>query len=169
LSSVAPLVSVFVYGTLKRGHRNHDRYCQGAVAIETARTLGRLYHLPQDYPMLEVPPASVLALGSSDGLADARRQHEARAPATDSSIVGEPASDSQNWLFIQGELITFDDPAQRLLALDRLEAYSPSERSGEYWRALVRLIEPAGALAWTYIAPNGKMPAGAAPCGDAWP
>src|SRR5277367_464417 len=147
LSLVAPRISVFVYGTLKRGQRNHGRYCQGAVSIEPARALGRLYQLPQGYPMLDVPPASLLAVGSTDAVADARRQYEPSDPTATPTLALE------DWLLVQGEIITFDDPVERLIALDRLEAYLPSNCSGEYWRVLVRLIEPAGALAWTYIAP----------------
>jgi len=32
------VIRLFVYGTLKRGGWNHDRFCRNAVTIETATT-----------------------------------------------------------------------------------------------------------------------------------
>lgn len=54
-------IRLFVYGTLKRGYGNHQRYCSSAVSIEPARVWGRLYHLSAGFPALEVPEESVLA------------------------------------------------------------------------------------------------------------
>jgi len=167
LSNDSIVARVFVYGTLKRGQRNFARYCQGAVAIEPAVARGWLYALPQGYPMLDVPLEDVLALGTADALADAQRQ---LAPPTSAGLVSlGPADASRPFGLAKGELITFDDPGPRLRALDRLEAYQPSAQSGEYWRALVQLVEPAGALAWTYIAPGGRLPMGATSLGEVWP
>ena len=64
-------VRLFVYGTLKRGHGNHARFCAQAQAIEPATVWGRLYHLPAGYPALEVPPEGILAQGTEDPLGDA--------------------------------------------------------------------------------------------------
>lgn len=164
MSLGGPLLRVFVYGTLKRGHRNHDRYCVGVVAVEPACLAGRLYHLPQGYPMLVIPAAQVLALGSADGIADARRQKA----LSDVQRRPQRADDGKSRRLIQGELLTFDDPGPRLVALDGLEGYSPRTAGGEYQRALVELAEPAGELAWTYIAPQGRLPLGATPCGAEW-
>jgi len=36
---------LFVYGTLKRGYWNHQRFCAQARSIEPAVVWGRLYHL----------------------------------------------------------------------------------------------------------------------------
>jgi gamma-glutamylcyclotransferase (GGCT)/AIG2-like uncharacterized protein YtfP len=47
---------MFFYGTLKRGERNHDRYCSGTLRIEEATVRGQLYDLPLvGYPALVVP------------------------------------------------------------------------------------------------------------------
>lgn len=159
-----PRLRVFVYGTLKRGHRNHERYCTGVVSIESAQIIGQLYHLPQGYPMLDVPPDNVLSLGSHDGLADARRQDEQHA----ASVVQPNSGNDVPWRVITGELLTFNDPASRLVALDGLEGYAPATTSGHYQRALVELLEPVGMLAWTYIAPDGRLPPGAVACDDDW-
>ena len=33
------LLKLFVYGTLKRGYWNHDRFCQGVLSVEEADAL----------------------------------------------------------------------------------------------------------------------------------
>jgi hypothetical protein len=58
--SVNTMISIFVYGTLKRGYANHDRFCHNAIDIQPATVLGRLYDLGA-YPALEVPDESILA------------------------------------------------------------------------------------------------------------
>lgn len=45
---------IFVYGTLKSGSAAHERYCAGARTVESARVHGRLYVLPEGYPILWV-------------------------------------------------------------------------------------------------------------------
>ncbi len=58
-------ITLFVYGTLKRGFWNHDRFCRNAIDIRPATTWGRLYLLPASYPALEVPESSILAHGTA--------------------------------------------------------------------------------------------------------
>ena len=43
---------VFAYGTLLRGHSNHERFCSDALTIEPASTAGRLYDLPAGFPAM---------------------------------------------------------------------------------------------------------------------
>ena len=51
---------LFVYGTLKQGMSNHDRFCGDALTIEPAATTGRLYHLPYGFPaMFDAPDGQV--------------------------------------------------------------------------------------------------------------
>jgi hypothetical protein len=68
------LLRLFVYGTLKRGGRYHQRFCTGARTIERASTCGRLRTLPAGYPMLDVPRSSILADGTADPIADLATQ-----------------------------------------------------------------------------------------------
>jgi hypothetical protein len=42
---------MFFYGTLKRGGRNRDRYCGGALRVEEGAVHGELY----DLPLLAIP------------------------------------------------------------------------------------------------------------------
>jgi gamma-glutamylcyclotransferase (GGCT)/AIG2-like uncharacterized protein YtfP len=43
---------IFVYGTLKPGEANFDRYCQNALKIQAAIAYGTLYDLPLGYPAM---------------------------------------------------------------------------------------------------------------------
>jgi gamma-glutamylcyclotransferase (GGCT)/AIG2-like uncharacterized protein YtfP len=53
---------VFVYGTLKPGEENFDRYCAGRiVSAQEAIALGQLYDLPFGYPAMT--PGSGLVYG----------------------------------------------------------------------------------------------------------
>lgn len=155
-SDHAPLL-MFFYGTLKRGERNHDAYCGGAIGVSDASVRGRLYGLPAGYPAMIVPEQTVHAIGTADPARDAaagRRQAE-KAPAFYGPLVS-------------GELHAFDNPEERLPALDLLEGFVPDDPASEYRRVLV----PASAadagtrLAWTYVV---DMPAGRRLPGGRWP
>jgi gamma-glutamylcyclotransferase (GGCT)/AIG2-like uncharacterized protein YtfP len=51
--ATAGMFKVFVYGTLKPGEANYDRYCRNqVVAVEAAIARGQLYDLPCGYPAL---------------------------------------------------------------------------------------------------------------------
>jgi len=65
---------LFVYGTLKRGCWNHDRFCRGVLDVQEAVVRGRLYEMPSGTPVLEVPEADVLAHGTGDPLVDVATQ-----------------------------------------------------------------------------------------------
>jgi gamma-glutamylcyclotransferase (GGCT)/AIG2-like uncharacterized protein YtfP len=45
-------MKIFVYGTLKPGEANHDRYCQSVAHIQPAIVFGTLYALPMGYPAM---------------------------------------------------------------------------------------------------------------------
>lgn len=67
------LLKLFVYGTLKRGYWNHDRFCQGALEVQDAQIRGRLYEGP-GFPLLDVPDEVEHVLGTADPLADVATQ-----------------------------------------------------------------------------------------------
>lgn len=47
------LLRVFVYGTLKPGECNYDRYCAGRVVeVQAAIVYGQLFDLPLGYPAM---------------------------------------------------------------------------------------------------------------------
>ena len=147
-------VQMFFYGTLKRGGSNHA-YCRGGRMTAEARVEGHLYDLPQGYPTLVVPEASVLAVGTNDPSRDARGAEALHHPE-----LPEPREP-----YVHGELYTFDDPQERLPSLDELEDFTPGDPLSPYKRVLVPVSPDGGdvTLAWVYAVrgPQGThLPAG---------
>lgn len=123
-------ITLFVYGTLKRGQWNHDRFCRNAVDVRLATIVGRLYELPAGFPAVVIPEKTILAHGSADPLADARTQAE----LTDRGVAMPEVTG--DWDLVCGEMVTFPDPERNLPPIDRLEGFRP-EGDGLYRRALV--------------------------------
>ena len=99
------------------------------------------------------------ATGTTDYLADAEKQHRVQTG---------PLKSSPGWDVVHGELLTFDDPGERLPTLDGLEGFRPDEKS--FYR---RILIPAvltetgeSVLAWAYTIestsgvylPGGRWP-----------
>lgn len=148
--SPGPVITLFVYGTLKSGFPNHDRFCYNAVDIRPATVCGRLYDLGS-FPALEVPEQSILAHGTADPLADAATQARFEADEAQHPDLRAKGPTRREWGLVHGELITFPDPAQNLPPLDYLEGFRPGQPS-LYRRVLV----PAQAnfrptCAWAYV------------------
>jgi gamma-glutamylcyclotransferase (GGCT)/AIG2-like uncharacterized protein YtfP len=148
--SSGPVITLFVYGTLKSGFPNHDRFCRNAIDIQPATVWGRLYDLGS-FPALEVPEETILAHGTDDPLADAATQ--ARFEAEKAQHPDPPAKGPtrREWGLVHGELITFPDPVQNIPPLDYLEGFRP-DKASLYHRVLV----PAQAnfrltCAWVYV------------------
>jgi gamma-glutamylcyclotransferase (GGCT)/AIG2-like uncharacterized protein YtfP len=147
---------MFFYGTLKRGQSNHERFCQGTLRVEPATTQGHLYELPFGFPGLRVDAANVRAVGTRDYLADVQKQSE-NSP---------PLSSGSGWDLVHGELFTFEDPEERLVAFDALEGYTPGENS-LYERVLIPVRSASGtSLAWAY---ELKRPVGTYLPEGVWP
>jgi len=95
----SPLV-MFFYGTLKRGERNHERFCGGALSVEEGAVRGDVYDLPFGYPALVVPGESIHAFGTGDPTKDAEDQRRlGRGPV--------PPLEGPR---VFGEIFAFDDP-----------------------------------------------------------
>ena len=150
------LLRLFVYGTLKRGYWNHDRFCRGVLSVEEAVVRGRLYELPSGIPVLEVPEADVLAHGTAGPLADVATQARLAAEFAARAAHLEPGENGApggHWGPVCGELLTFDDPETRLPAIDHLEGFLPGGPS-LYRRVLVRLANSSVvslSVAWAYV------------------
>ncbi len=143
------MLKLFVYGTLKRGYGNHNRYCRGALDIRDAQVHGRLYDGP-GFPVLQVPDEDVLACGTADPLADAATQASLAGRVQRCSRMVRKSAAKGDWGPVFGELLTFDDPKSRLPSIDRLEGFRPDGPS-LYRRVLVRAT--AGGVrefAWIY-------------------
>ena len=150
---------MFFYGTLKRGERNYERYCGGALSVEEATLRGDLYDIPlMDYPALVVTEESILAYGTSDFTGDAEEQRR---------LSGGPLP-SMKGPRVFGELLVFGDSESRLQALDRLEGFDPTDASSHYQRVLLPAETSGGSirLAWAYVVeessgvhlPGGRWP-----------
>ncbi len=149
--SPGPVINLFVYGTLKRGFPNHDRFCRNAIDIQPATVWGRLYDLGA-YPALEVPEETILAHGTTDPLADAVTQARFEAEAAQHPAPRAKGRTRSGWGLVRGELLAFDDPAERLPRLDHLEGYHPDGPS-LYRRVLTPVFcGDASVAAWVYIA-----------------
>ena len=140
--------SLFVHGTLKRGYWNHERFCRDAIHIEEAEVCGRLYELPAGIPVLQVPDSDILAVGTSDPLADVTTQ--SHSPKAAAFSAGRKTNDYQ---MIRGELMHFANPRLCIPPIDRLEGF----RSGMpslYRRVLVPIHVNSGESmqAWCYTA-----------------
>jgi len=148
---------MFFYGTLKRGQRNHDRYCHGALRVEEATVRGELYDLPFGYPALIVPEESIHAAGTGDPNRDAEKQRR----------LGREQVPTLQGSRVFGELFGFDDPETRLPSLDRLEGFDP-DASSHYRRVLlpVETSEGSGVLAWAYVV---RESSGVYLPGGSWP
>jgi len=145
-----PVITLFVYGTLKRGFPNHDRFCRNAIAIQPATVWGRLYDLGA-YTALEVPETSILAHGTADPSADAATQARLNAHMPQHAATTPPLGD---WDRIHGELITLPDPAQNLPPIDYLEGFHPG-RPSLYQRVLISLPSLLTyGCAWIYSVRN---------------
>ncbi len=144
------ILRLFVYGTLKRGYWNHDRFCRGVLDVQEAVVRGRLYEMPSGIPVLQVPEEDIIAHGTADPLADVATQ--ARLAGHLASYL-EPMPESataDDWGPVYGELLTFNDPSTRLPATDRLEGFYPGD-SSMYQRVMVAArVETAITPAWLY-------------------
>jgi len=122
------MLRLFVYGTLKRGFWNHYRFCRGVVTVEDALVRGRLFETSSGIPILQVPEEDILAVGTTDPLADVATQ--VRVVARMSNPEPTPGrlpkkGTGAPWGPVYGEILTFDDPETRLPAIDRLEGFRP--------------------------------------------
>jgi len=152
------MLIMFFYGTLKRGERNYERYCNGALRVEEAVVRGDLYDVLVGYPALVVAEESILAYGTSDCTRDVEEQRR---------LGGDPVP-SMEGPRVLGELFVFDDPESRLPALDRLEGFDPADASSHYRRVLlpVETNEGSSLPAWAYVVgessgvhlPGGRWP-----------
>lgn len=151
------MLRIFVYGTLKRGFWNHDRFCRGVLDIREAEVRGRLYEMHSGIPVLQVPDGDVLAHGSPDPLADVATQahlSEQLASYPEPALQSATAGD---WGRVYGELLTFDDPETRLPAIDRLEGFRPGGPS-LYRRVLVPVqVDGAVCPVWLYVGTESTL------------
>jgi gamma-glutamylcyclotransferase (GGCT)/AIG2-like uncharacterized protein YtfP len=153
-ANTSGMLRIFVYGTLKRGFWNHDRFCRGVLTVEDAVVCGRLFETSSGIPVLMVPEEDILAVGTTDPRADVATQAHVTAHMSNPKPnpdrlprkgIGAP------WGPVYGELLAFDDPETRLPAIDRLEGFHPGGPC-LYRRVLVSAQVHGTVLpAWLYV------------------
>jgi gamma-glutamylcyclotransferase (GGCT)/AIG2-like uncharacterized protein YtfP len=144
-------LSIFVYGTLKKGYCNHSFFLSEAKRIQKAFTWGRLFGLIQGFPALVTSSDLILTEGGFDLQADLEIKHE-----TPSYPVEKPEGD---WDQVYGELVELPRPYFHMKKLDRLEGFvHPGPCL--YKRVIVPVISREKCTsAWTYVmedVPEGK-------------
>lgn len=140
---------LFVYGTLKRGHWNHEIFCRGALEICKATVRGRLYEGP-GFPFLDLPDDEVLATGTDDPLADVATQRRMSAQVGSWTRPRRETTGQDFWGAVHGDLLAFDDAERRLPSIDRLEGFRPGQHC-LYRRVLVAVeSRQTRELAWAY-------------------
>lgn len=149
-----------MYGTLKRNGSNFERYCTGVSRVDDAVVWGRLYGLPQGYPILDIPQSQVLAHGTADPSNDIARQERRTVPPAG---LGVPCvSGGSEWRRIHGELLELEDGERILPMIDALEDFH-SEGPALYRRVLVAAdrYDNQRVAAWLYVLPEdagGRYP-----------
>jgi gamma-glutamylcyclotransferase (GGCT)/AIG2-like uncharacterized protein YtfP len=163
---------VFVYGTLKEGFRNHERYCHGVIEVAPALAWGRFHEWEPGIPILSVPRDDVLLLGSRDAAADLEAA-EQLVTRPGRALVWKRRL-PWRWRCIRGQLLRFPDPEQRLRLLDALEGFHPATGRG-YQRVLLPTLVHADdgtvrevRAAWAYVVPAGERPPGKPLRGVSW-
>ena len=151
------LLRLFVYGTLKRGFWNHDRFCRGVLNIREAVVRGRLYEMHSGIPGLQVPDGDVLAHGTSDVSADVATQARLSEQVVSSPEPALQSATAGDWGCVYGEILTFNDPESRLPAIDRLEGFRPGG-SSLYRRVLVPAqTDKAVCPVWLYVGTESTL------------
>lgn len=135
---------LFVYGTLRSGHPEHEALCRGVVGVQAATVWGSLDYLPEGYPALRLPSGAALDVGSMDYESDAFK-------LTGATPFPQAASyPVESWTQVSGELLTFSNPSAILPVLDEFEEFTPGQPS-LYTRVLVFVqVGDRSQLAWLY-------------------
>jgi gamma-glutamylcyclotransferase (GGCT)/AIG2-like uncharacterized protein YtfP len=159
---------LFVYGTLKPGFENHRRYCANCPSVGPAWAEGRLYPLPQGYPVLVVPRSELILVGTADYAGDAWNQVELLRECS-AKPPGESSPGPERLDRAAGELIELSSP-ELFGPLDELEDFNPEESSA-YLRALIWVEDLSGASlpAWSYVWPGEVPPPGEPLRSNRWP
>ena len=152
-TSISKELKVFVYGTLKKGFRNHIRI-EDSKKVESAQVNGRLYCTGLPYVCMK--ESQYLGIASGDLEKDMKSFSTAK-------VENYKTSNET----VKGELITFDD-WNALKGLDALEGYRPNFMqsnsdaifsSNHYVRVLTTCITSQNNIepCWIYIVKQCNM------------
>ncbi len=139
---MTPTWWLFVYGTLKRGLRYHDRFCGAMVSVTAAVTIGRLYDTPYGYPMMTMPARYQWLHGCADLARDMATQ------LTPPQFPARPNEEEQ----VIGELLQLPCEPHIMRDLDALEDFVPN-RPSLYQRVLAPVwpLDGPPQAVWVYV------------------
>ncbi len=142
---------LFVYGTLKQGFVNHERFFPGGAESRPACVPGVLFDTPWNHPVARIPSNCILAYGSSSVCADLAVQCQFRSWVDPNAAVKSTDSPYFSGQILQGEILILDDPDRDLPKLDAFEEYTPGSSSSRFQRILVwTLWGDLWIAAWMY-------------------
>lgn len=163
-----PLLAFF-YGSLMRDYWNWPVFCSHATAIGKGFVPGRLWLRHTGTPILEPGKESVLHKGTADVAADLALQQQISTPEAFAQLVKSHLLANEVFLsqisqqeleaeFVLGQWMLFENGAETLRDLDRLEEFTPKKPEDSlYERFLLR--SPALRLpVWVYAIPAEKDP-----------
>ena len=134
---------VFVYGTLKSGFGNHNRFCKNAYSVQSATVNGTLYDV--GLPYLTIDKIHTFGAGSMDYKQDAKLLAKLRFDLDQKTQNVEPINP------VHGELICFDD-WNELYNLDSLEGFTGKGGYNHYNRVLTTCwIGNCEEACWVYV------------------
>ncbi len=132
---------LFVYGTLRSDQPEHRFHSPLSLSRSIAQVSGMLYELEEGYPLLVVPPSSILRSASRDWLND-----WTQAMGAIKTIKSNHKSP-----VVKGELIEVPLSPNALSKPDQWEGFSV-DRPSVYQRAIIPAIREDGVVvpAWAY-------------------
>ena len=144
-----PELPVFVYGTLKTGFGNHNKFCMSAFMIKDAVLDGTLYNM--GLPYVTVPKENQFCIGSMDYKRDCQMLQKLHLELEQTQLTIEPE------IGVQGELLFFDD-WNNLTNIDALEGFRGKDSQNHYTRVLTTcwmngIEEPC----FVYVENNAKF------------
>ncbi len=135
---------LFAYGTLRSDQPEGEIFQDRLISCTPARIQGRLYVLPEGYPVLEISPHQIISVATDDPFSDWERAIKK------SEHSGKFITTSQSW--IEGELLTFPLEHNVFESMDAWEGFSPAKDS-LYQRVITQAYDNHGKrlFCWAYV------------------
>ena len=145
------------YGTLKRGERNHEHFCGGALRVKEGAVRGDLFDV--HWVILRWSFRKSPSALSGPAIIEGTRRKQQRLGQQAPLLEGPR---------VFGEIFAFDDAESRLPDLDRLEALIPPMPPATTGESCCpsRQTRAWAFLAWAYAVDRIF---GNAPAGGRWP
>ena len=139
---------VFVYGTLKTGFGNHNRFCKNAYMIQDAVLDGTLYNM--GLPYVTIPKTNIYCIGSMNYEHDSKQVSKLACELEFRDFTVNPLNG------VKGQLICFED-WNELYNLDSLEGFTGKDSLNHYTRVLTTCwIDGIEEPCFVYVELNGK-------------